>query len=498
MKSEFLIAVTQLASERNLPRDTVLSAIEAALASAYKKDNQVVGQNISVRLNAANGEVKVYTLKEVVEEVIDADKEMTLKEAQKIKTEADLGDTVEIETTTYNAGRIAAQTAKQVVMQRLREAERELVFEEFSRRAGDVVSGIIQRMEPRQIVVDVGRAEAVLPISEQVPLERYRPGQRLKVHVLEVRRSSKGPEIIVSRSHRDLLKRLFEIEVPEIFNGVVEIKAVAREAGSRSKVAVEARQAGVDPVGSCVGLRGVRIQNIVNELQGEKIDVVQWHKDLPIFIANALSPSQVLRVDLDEERKSASVIVPDKQLSLAIGREGQNARLGAKLCGWKIDIKSASEVEDERLQRVSPEKTTDLGDVEVAELIDQTEQVAEDVILTTVNEVGADVEIPEPISQLSGEEPPSDQTVPVISPEEALAALSVQEDITSKEVEEEDIGTQLTEEIWKIPSVATVVPSGIRFAEDIIERRPPKESPGRKGGKKSGRGNPPGRQQGGR
>ena len=345
MKSDFLVALTQLAAERNLPREIVLSAIEAALASAYRKDSIAEGQNISVKLDPGSGDVSVYVFKTVVDEVTEPLTEISLEDARKINPDAQIEGDVATENIPHIAGRIAAQTAKQVVMQRLREAERELVFEEFADKSGEVFAVNIQRMEPRQVVVDLGRAEAILPASEQMPFERYRPGQKMKVLLKSVERSAKGPELIVSRADKLLMKRLFELEVPEIFNGAVEIVSIAREPGSRSKVAVRARQTGVDPVGSCVGLRGVRIQNIVNELQGEKIDVVEWSKDVSRFIASSLSPSQVLRVDLDEETNSSVVVVPDRQLSLAIGREGQNARLAAKLTGWSVDIKSNVEVE---------------------------------------------------------------------------------------------------------------------------------------------------------
>ena len=345
MKSDFLVALTQLAAERNLPREIVLSAIEAALMSAYRKDSITEGQNISVKLDPATGDVSVYMLKTVVDEVTDSQQEILLADARQFKPDAEIGESIATENIPHIAGRIAAQTAKQVVMQRLREAERELVFEEYADKEGEVFSVNIQRMEPRQLIVDLGRAEAILPFSEHVPTERYRPGQKMKILLQSVNRSGKGPELIVSRADKLLLKRLFEMEVPEIYNGAVEIVAITREPGSRSKVAVRARQAGVDAVGSCVGLRGVRIQNIVNELQGEKIDVVEWSKDTVKFIANALNPSQVLRVELDPETESAVAIVPDRQLSLAIGREGQNARLAARLTGWNVDIKSNVEVE---------------------------------------------------------------------------------------------------------------------------------------------------------
>jgi N utilization substance protein A len=341
VKSEFMIAITQLAAEKNLPKEVVLQAMEAALVSAYKKDTDIEG-NVGVRIDRETGEHHVYTERTVVQEVTDPKIEITLQEARKRKPDVMPGDLILDEVHPSAAGRIAAQTAKQVVLQRLREAEREMVFEEFSNREGDIVSGVIQRIEPKHLVVDLGKTEAILPAPEQVRTEHYRPGQRMKFYLLEVHRSIKGPQLILSRTHKNLLKRLFELEVPEIYRGVVEIKSIAREAGYRTKVAVTARQEGVDPVGSCVGLRGIRIQNIVNELNGERIDVIQWDPDPAKFVANALSPAQVLTVRNDEESNTASVMVPDRQLSLAIGKEGQNARLAAKLTGWRIDIKPES------------------------------------------------------------------------------------------------------------------------------------------------------------
>ena len=345
MKSDFIIALTQLAAERNLPREIVLSAIEAALVSAYRRDSIAAGQDISVKLDPGSGDVSVYLVKTVVEEVTDPQQEFTLEEGRKLKADAEIGDVIATESLPHSAGRIAAQTAKQVVIQRLREAERELVFQEFADKEGDVFTVTIQRMEPKQIIVELGRAEAILPPSEQAPYDRYRVGQRMKVLLQSIRQSNKGPEIIVSRADKLLVKRLFEMEVPEIYNGAVEILAIAREAGSRSKVAVWAKQDGVDAVGSCVGLRGIRIQNIVNELHGEKIDVVQWTKDPASFINNALSPSTILRVEVDHEASSAVAIVPERQLSLAIGKDGQNARLAARLTGFGVDIKSDVEAD---------------------------------------------------------------------------------------------------------------------------------------------------------
>lgn len=343
MKTDFIAAINQVSSEKGVSKEVVIEAIEAALVSAYKRNfGAAANQDVVVRINRQSGDVEVYVVKQIVEDVTDPRTEIGLDEARKIDANAQLGGAIEVETTPQNFGRIAAQTAKQVVLQRLREAERELVYEAFTDREGDVVTGVIQRIEPKALIIDLGKAEAAMPVTEQVPGETYRPGQRLKVYLVEVSRTPRGPQIIVSRAHRGLVRRLFELEVPEVFSGAVEIKAIAREPGSRSKVAVAARQEGVDPVGSCVGIRGVRIQNIVNELHGEKIDVVQWHPDPTIFVANALSPATVISVDLNETDKTANVIVPEKQLSLAIGREGQNARLAAKLTGWRIDIKATT------------------------------------------------------------------------------------------------------------------------------------------------------------
>jgi N utilization substance protein A len=350
MKSDFLLAITQLSAEKNLPKDVVLTAVESALVSAYKKEDFAANQNIAVKINPNTGKVEVYAEKAVVEKPADNRLEMTLAEAKKIKSDAKIGDMIMVEATPANAGRIAAQTAKQVILQRLHEAEHSAIFEEYADKEGEVVSGIVQRFETGQVHIDLGRTEAILPPAEQVRTERYRIGQRLKVVLLQVARTVKGPRVIVSRSHPELLRRLFELEVPEVYNGTVEIKSIAREAGFRSKIAVAARQEGIDPVGCCVGLRGIRIQNIVSELSGEKIDVVQWNAEPAAFIANALSPAHIVSVELNKAEQAATVIVPDKQLSLAIGKEGQNARLAAKLTGYRIDIKSASMAETEKLE----------------------------------------------------------------------------------------------------------------------------------------------------
>jgi N utilization substance protein A len=376
MKSDFLLAITQISAEKNLPSEVVLSAVEAALVSAYRKDNFSPNQNITVKINPTSGKVQVWAEKTVVKKPADITSEISLKDARLINPEAQLEDKVMVESTPSNAGRIAAQTAKQVILQRLHEAEHSAIFEEYAGRESDIVNGLIQRIEARQIFVDLGRTEAILPTAEQAPGERYRIGQRLKAIILEVVRTNKGPRVILSRSHPDLLRRLFEMEVPEIYNGTVELKSVAREAGYRSKVAVSAKQDGIDPVGCCVGLRGIRIQNIVNELNGEKIDVVSWSPDSATFIASSLSPAQISSVKLNEKEGVATVIVPDRQLSLAIGKEGQNVRLAAKLTGWKIDIKSASSAEAERIEEEKAEaaraeakaaEAAELGEVEPEE-----------------------------------------------------------------------------------------------------------------------------------
>ena len=493
MKSDFFIALTQLAAERHLPKEEVLKAIEVALASAFRKDNWGDGLNVAVKLNPNTGEIKAYALKTVVEEVEDARKEISLPEAQGFKSEAALGDTIELESLTHQASRIAAQTAKQVVLQRLREAERELIFEEFTKREGDIVSGVAGQPDPgRGMVLELDRAEAILPFDEQVATERYRRGQRLKVYVLEVQRSAKGPEIIVSRSHRNLLKRLFELEVPEVYNGIVEIRAIAREAGARSKVAVVALQDGVDPVGSCIGMRGNRIQNIVNELQGEKIDVVRWDRDLKRLISNALSPAEVVHVEADESEKTAIVVVPERQLSLAIGKEGQNARLAAKLTGWHLDIKSMAEWEAMRAQikidveeapPVEEEASTDAPELEVeveavaeAPLVEEQveekineegEKVAAPVMEEALAEILAQEEVQEPQEALAGEE-----AQPGLSIEEELAALTIGE-VEAEEGEEEKEETdvqELGDEVWQTTTPQLTPDAGkIRFAEDIME-----------------------------
>ena len=355
MSRDFVGALLQLNAEKQVPRELLIQAVEDGIQSAYRR---VAGdEDIHVKIDQETGKIRVYRARVAVEEVEDPLVEFTLEEARTHKADARAGELVETEELKDDVfGRIGAQTAKQIVLQRIREVERDRVFDQFANREGEMITGQVNRVEPRAIILDVGNnVEAVLATSEQSTVEHYRIGQNVKAYVLEVRRSSRGPQILVSRTHKGFLKRLFELEVPEVHSGTVEIKAIAREPGSRSKVAVASRQEGLDPVGATVGQRGARVQAVVAELGGEKIDIIPWNDDASIFVANALSPAQVISVDIDEEKRIANVTVPERMLSLAIGREGQNARLAARLTGWRIDIRSdvsvaAKAAEDEAAQ----------------------------------------------------------------------------------------------------------------------------------------------------
>ena len=344
----FLEALKELAREKGVEEEVLFDAIEAALISAYKR-NFGSAQNVRVVLDRTTGAYHVYAIKTVVETVEDDVQEISLAQARTIRPDYEIGDVLEIEVTPANFGRIAAQTAKQVVVQRVREAERGIIYEEFMSREGDIITGLVSRVENRNVFIDLGKTEAVLTPTEQIAGETYEHGDRIKAYIVEVKKTSKGPQIVVSRTHPGLLKRLFELEVPEIQEGIVEIKSVAREPGMRSKIAVYSKDDDVDPVGSCVGHKGMRVQAVVDELGSEKIDIVKWNEDSAKFIANALSPAKVVSVAVNEDEKVSRVVVPDYQLSLAIGKEGQNARLAAKLTGWKIDIKSESQAADEVL-----------------------------------------------------------------------------------------------------------------------------------------------------
>ena len=343
MSAELIYALNQIEKEKGISKDMLIEAIEAALISAYKRNFGVV-QNVKVAIDRMTGDVKVFALKKVTESPENDLLEISIEEARSINKDFQIDDNVEVEVTPRDFGRIAAQTAKQVIVQRIREAERNMIFDEFANREGDIITGIIQRIERRTVMIDLGKAEAILPVTEQTPTEEYRMNDRIKTYITEVKKTVKGPQIFVSRTHPGLVKMLFELEVPELHNGLVEIRSIAREPGSRTKIAVYSKDDNVDPVGACVGQRGTRVQAVVDELRGEKIDIIKWSNNPKEFISSSLSPSKVMRVDIDEEQKTARVVVPDYQLSLAIGKEGQNARLAAKLCGWKIDIKSESQM----------------------------------------------------------------------------------------------------------------------------------------------------------
>ncbi|MBR6755628.1 MAG: transcription termination/antitermination protein NusA [Peptococcaceae bacterium] len=345
MSAELLEALNDLGREKGIEPEVILDAVEAALISAYKKNFGSM-QNVRVSIDKVTGEFHVYACTDVVEEVTNDRTEISVADAQKRNPAYQAGDVIETEVTPRDFGRIAAQTAKQVVVQRIREAERGMVYNEFFNRESDIVTGTIQRIENKNYFIDLGKVEAVLGVSEQIPGEEYNMFDRVKTYIVEVRKSAKGPQVLVSRTHPGLLKRLFELEVPEIQEGTVEIKSVAREAGSRSKLSVYSNDENVDCIGACIGAKGTRVQAIVNELRGEKIDIVKWNEDPAVYIASALSPAKVVDVQIDEEEKKARVIVPDYQLSLAIGKEGQNARLAAKLTGWKIDIKSETQAQE--------------------------------------------------------------------------------------------------------------------------------------------------------
>lgn len=383
MNTEFISALSALEKEKGIEKSVLIDAIENALVSAYKKNYGVV-HDVRVEVDGTDGSFRVFAKKTVVEQVEDSNEEISLTEAHKINIAYEPGDIIEMEVTPGSFGRIAAQTAKQVVVHRLREAERGVIFDKFIEREGEIMNAVIHRVDKSSILLELDNAEGVMPASETVPGERYNINDHIKVYLMEVRKTTKGPQIVVSRSHPGLLKRLFEIEVPEIMQNIVQIKSVAREAGSRTKIAVYSEDENVDPVGSCVGQKGSRIDRVVAELGNEKIDVIPWSSDPIEYIANSLRPAKVLMVQINEEEKAAKVVVPDYQLSLAIGREGQNARLAAKLTGWKIDIKSQTQIEEtlfdgEDEADDSLDNNMDLDDIiDINDDFDMEEATAED------------------------------------------------------------------------------------------------------------------------
>jgi N utilization substance protein A len=426
MNLELIGALTELEKERGISKELLLDAIETAIVSAYKKNyGASSSSSVRVEFNQHTGDIRVYSRRVVVDEVEDETVEISLEEARELDVNYELGDVVEREVTPADFGRIAAQTAKQVVIQKIREAERSIVYDVYSNREGDVVLGTVQRADQRQALVDLGDVEAVLPASEMIPGEVYRPHMKLRFYINEVRQTSKGPQIFLSRTHPGLLRALFELEVPEIQSGEVEIKSVAREAGNRSKVAVYSRDPDVDPVGACVGARGNRVQAVVAELGNERIDIVQWERDLSEFVKNALSPAKVLYVVTDEDEKVAHTVVPDDQLSLAIGKEGQNARLAARLTGWRIDIKSETQADELGLyeqfirEPELPEEGLELEEAELElepDLMD-AEEVEVEVIVEAEPEEAE--EMPEPAVK---EEPKAPAVQPIS--EQDLASLT--------------------------------------------------------------------------
>ena len=476
MKNDFLLAISQLAAEKNLAREVIFQAVEAALASAYRREGEE-GPEVHVRISGETGDISAFIQKTVVPEVEDSDLEMDLDEAQRYKPDARIDDVLEFEVKRpENAGRIAAQTAKQVVLQRLREAERGAIFEEYADKQGEVLLATVQRVESRQATVEIGRGtEALLPGSEMVRNEHLRAGQRVKVLLLEVNDEIKGPQVIVSRGHRLLLRRLLEVEVPEIAQGRVEVMAIAREGGHRSKVAVHARAASVDPIGACVGMRGSRIQNVVNELGGERVDIIKWDPDPVKFVTNALSPAEVVDVELDEDTREAIIVVPDSMLSLAIGKEGQNARLTAKLSGFRISIRSqtGSEREGEGAAIVEAPAAFDAfppgtePDLDILQLPDEPAPLP--------------VEVPRPAAALAaaaaGEQPAAvlegDEEEDLVFPA-ALAEMEIPDEAT-REAEgygEEEFDEEGGEE-YQVPTLVVPEdrPTAIRFAEDVLPTR---------------------------
>jgi N utilization substance protein A len=401
MQVDFVQALRDIGREKDIPLETLSEIIEAALVSAYKKHYGATCE-IHVDIDWDNGTAAVFCRRQVVEHVENPHTEMSLADARRLDPTVEEHEYLDIEVSPQEFGRIAAQTAKQVVAQRIREAERDIIYEEFSNRDGDVVTGVVQRRDGRTVFVDMGKVEAVLPGSEQSPMDSYRPGERLKVYILEVKRTTKIPRVLVSRSHPGLLRKLFELEVPEVHEGVVEIMAQAREAGHRSKIAVASKQENVDPVGACVGHRGSRVQAVVDELRGEKVDIVRWSDEPPKYVASALSPAKVSRVVMDEETRSATVIAPDNQLSLAIGREGQNVRLAARLTGWRIDIRGEAQI----AEQAAAERAQAAGAVAAAEeAATAAEQAEEPVAEAEVEEAAAAAEqAGEPVAEAEVEE----------------------------------------------------------------------------------------------
>ena len=392
---ELIAVMDELEKERGISKDYLIAALEEALVKAYKQnfDTEDNIDNVKVTIDKITGEMHIFSAREVVPELADPELEICLEDARKIDKRYNVGDIVNLEIRPKDFGRIAAQKAKQVVIQKIREAEKDMVFTEFNDKKGEIVSGLIQKSDGKIVVMDLGKLEGVMPLKEQIPTETYKVNDKIKGYVLEVEKGLKGtPQVIVSRSHPDFVRKLFEFEIPEIYEGLIEIKSVSRDPGSRSKVAVYSRDENIDPVGSCVGQKGVRIQNIINELNGEKIDVIEWNKDPAIYIAAALLPAQVMAVDVKEDEKFAQVIVPDDQLSLAIGKSGQNARLAARLTNWKIDIKSESQIRELLLSQMQDEEKEESVAQEIKEEIQEVVEEVKEKVTEIIEDVKEEIE----------------------------------------------------------------------------------------------------------
>jgi N utilization substance protein A len=416
-KDEVILALKAIVAEKGISEELIFETLEDALIAAYKKNYANSGaQSVRVTIDRETGEIKVFALREVVETVNDHNEEISVEEAKAINAKYELGDFVEDEVTPMNFARVAAQSAKQIVTQRIKEAERSILYSEYAEKEFDLITGTIQRKDKGNVYIDLGKTETVLGPSEQIPNEAYEFNEKIQLYIVEVKQNPKGPMIAVSRTHPGLVKRLFEREVPEIFDGTVEIKSISREAGSRTKIAVHSNDPEVDPMGACVGPRGTRVQNIVRELRNEKIDIIKWSKDPAEFIANALSPAKVLDVTIDENTNACKVLVDDSQLSLAIGKEGQNVRLAAKLTGWKIDIKSTKNLEDQARREEEAAATRKIA-------ADEAEAAAEAEVLATADESAAisavDVETPESAEEIPEEASSEEETTEEVTTEEA-------------------------------------------------------------------------------
>jgi N utilization substance protein A len=441
MNKEFIAAIEQIEKSKGISKDIIFEAIESALISAYKK-NYGSNQNVRVDIDSETGEIKVYTVMDIVEEIEDENTQITLDEALEIDPNFELGDEVFYQVATEEFGRIAAQTAKQVVVQRIREAERGIIFDDYVEKQGEVVTGTIQRKSGDTIFVNMGRTEGILSAKEQVPGERFETNDRIKVYIMDVKKTTKGPQVFLSRSHPGLVKRLFELEVPEIEDGIVEIKSIAREAGSRTKMAVYTEDENVDPVGACVGSRGSRVQNIVDELFNEKIDIITWSEDPVTLISNVLSPAKVEEVIIEDEEKVATVIVPDYQLSLAIGKSGQNVRLAAKLCGWKIDIKSHTQYygDDEENDDEYEEEYEDTEETSEDTSEDTYESVSEEESSEAreeMTETDAETETDNEEEAQAGKEETAGEEIPAETEEAAEEEIPAETEETKEKADEE-------------------------------------------------------------